>query len=42
MTSATPARDPYLVGLDLRGRKVVLIGAGTVVQRRLPPLLAAG
>ncbi|GAB3125919.1 uroporphyrinogen-III C-methyltransferase [Tsukamurella serpentis] len=34
--------DPYLVGLDLRGRRVVVVGAGTVVQRRLPVLLAAG
>ncbi|WP_345001952.1 precorrin-2 dehydrogenase/sirohydrochlorin ferrochelatase family protein, partial [Tsukamurella soli] len=34
--------DPYLVGLDLRGRRVVLVGAGSVVQRRLPLLLAAG
>ncbi|ADG78321.1 uroporphyrinogen-III C-methyltransferase OS=Tsukamurella paurometabola (strain ATCC 8368 / DSM/ CCUG 35730 / CIP 100753 / JCM 10117 / KCTC 9821 / NBRC 16120 / NCIMB 702349 / NCTC 13040) OX=521096 GN=Tpau_1703 PE=3 SV=1 [Tsukamurella paurometabola] len=42
MTDPGVARDPYLVGLDLRGRRVVLVGAGTVVQRRLPPLLAAG
>ncbi|WP_019203420.1 uroporphyrinogen-III C-methyltransferase [Tsukamurella sp. 1534] len=42
MTNPGAARDPYLVGLDLRGRRVVLVGAGTVVQRRLPPLLAAG
>ncbi|MDF0531606.1 uroporphyrinogen-III C-methyltransferase [Tsukamurella sp. 8F] len=34
--------DPYLVGLDLRGRRVVLVGGGSVVQRRLPLLLAAG
>lgn len=33
---------PYLVGLELRGRRVVLIGAGTVAQRRLGRLLAAG
>lgn len=35
-------RDPYLVGLDLRGRRVVLVGAGSVTQRRLPQFLAAG
>ncbi|MFN2494772.1 MAG: uroporphyrinogen-III C-methyltransferase [Pseudonocardiaceae bacterium] len=33
---------PYLVGLDLTGRRVVVIGAGTVAQRRLPRLVAAG
>lgn len=35
-------RRPYLVGLDLDGRLVVVIGAGTVVQRRLPLLVASG
>lgn len=33
---------PYLVGLDLTGRRVVVVGAGTVAQRRLPRLVAAG
>ena len=33
---------PYLVGLDLQGRRVVVVGAGTVAQRRLPRLVAAG
>ncbi|MGH3785261.1 MAG: uroporphyrinogen-III C-methyltransferase [Pseudonocardiaceae bacterium] len=33
---------PYLVGLDLAGRRVVVVGAGTVAQRRLPRLIAAG
>ncbi|HYZ36009.1 MAG TPA: uroporphyrinogen-III C-methyltransferase [Pseudonocardiaceae bacterium] len=33
---------PYLVGLDLTGRRVVVVGAGAVAQRRLPRLLAAG
>jgi uroporphyrin-III C-methyltransferase / precorrin-2 dehydrogenase / sirohydrochlorin ferrochelatase len=33
---------PYLVGLDLTGRRVVVVGGGTVVQRRLSGLLAAG
>lgn len=42
MNSHGAPHDPYLVGLDLRGRRVVVVGAGTVVQRRLPVLLAAG
>jgi uroporphyrin-III C-methyltransferase / precorrin-2 dehydrogenase / sirohydrochlorin ferrochelatase len=33
---------PYLAGLDLTGRRVVVVGAGTVAQRRLPRLIAAG
>lgn len=33
---------PYLVGLELRGRRVVVVGAGTVAQRRLSRLLATG
>lgn len=32
----------YLVGLDLAGRRVVVVGGGSVAQRRLPNLLAAG
>ncbi|MFC0315187.1 uroporphyrinogen-III C-methyltransferase [Gordonia phosphorivorans] len=32
----------YLAGLDLRGRKVVVVGGGSVAQRRLPNLIAAG
>jgi len=32
----------YLVGLALAGRRVVVVGGGTVAQRRLPGLLAAG
>jgi uroporphyrin-III C-methyltransferase/precorrin-2 dehydrogenase/sirohydrochlorin ferrochelatase len=32
----------YPVGLRLSGRRVVVLGAGTVVQRRLPALIAAG
>jgi uroporphyrin-III C-methyltransferase/precorrin-2 dehydrogenase/sirohydrochlorin ferrochelatase len=33
---------PYLVGLELAGRVVVVVGAGTVAQRRLPRLIATG
>ncbi|MPY84426.1 MAG: uroporphyrinogen-III C-methyltransferase [Actinophytocola sp.] len=32
----------YLAGLDLSGRPVVMIGGGTVAQRRLPRLVGAG
>lgn len=34
--------DAYLVGLRLSGRRVVVVGGGTVAQRRLPLLLANG
>lgn len=34
--------NPYLVGLRLAGKKVVVIGGGTVAQRRLPLLIASG
>ncbi|MCZ7413334.1 MULTISPECIES: uroporphyrinogen-III C-methyltransferase [unclassified Streptomyces] len=37
--SDTPA---YPVGLRLEGRRVVVLGGGTVAQRRLPALVAAG
>ncbi len=37
-----PQEQHYLAGLDLAGRKVVVVGGGTVAQRRLPRLLAAG
>ncbi|MGH3948475.1 MAG: uroporphyrinogen-III C-methyltransferase [Pseudonocardiaceae bacterium] len=36
------AEAHYLVGLDLTGRRVVVIGGGTVAQRRVPRLLGAG
>jgi len=36
------ADQHYLVGLDLRDRLVVVLGGGSVVQRRMPRLLAAG
>jgi uroporphyrin-III C-methyltransferase/precorrin-2 dehydrogenase/sirohydrochlorin ferrochelatase len=32
----------YLSGLDLNGRRVVVVGGGTVAQRRLPRLVSAG
>ncbi len=37
-----PGQAPYLVGLDLAGRKVVVVGGGSVAQRRLPLLVASG
>jgi uroporphyrin-III C-methyltransferase/precorrin-2 dehydrogenase/sirohydrochlorin ferrochelatase len=33
---------PYLAGLDLRDRRVVVVGGGSVAQRRLPTLLDVG
>ncbi|MEU8900187.1 uroporphyrinogen-III C-methyltransferase [Nocardia sp. NPDC048505] len=40
---SAPAGDPnYLVGLDLNGRRVVVVGGGTVAQRRLGLLIASG
>ncbi len=38
----TAGEQAYLVGLALAGRRVVVVGGGTVAQRRLPGLLAAG
>ncbi len=34
--------NAYLVGLRLAGRKVVVVGGGTVAQRRVPVLLSHG
>lgn len=34
--------EAYLLGLRLRGRRVAVIGGGTVAARRIPRLLAAG
>ncbi|MDV6014616.1 uroporphyrinogen-III C-methyltransferase [Haloechinothrix sp. LS1_15] len=36
------AEHHYLAGLDLTGRRVVVVGGGTVAQRRLPRLIGAG
>ena len=36
------AVDPYLSGLVLAGRRVVVVGGGTVAQRRITGLLTAG
>jgi uroporphyrin-III C-methyltransferase/precorrin-2 dehydrogenase/sirohydrochlorin ferrochelatase len=48
-TPESPERDAavgesghYLAGLDLVGRRVVVVGGGSVAQRRLPNLGAAG
>jgi uroporphyrin-III C-methyltransferase/precorrin-2 dehydrogenase/sirohydrochlorin ferrochelatase len=38
----TTPENPYLVGLRLAGKKVVVVGGGTVAQRRLPLLIASG
>lgn len=42
--SATPepAEHHYFAGLDLTGKRVVVVGAGTVAQRRVPRLINAG
>lgn len=37
-----PDSGHYLAGLDLRGRRVMLVGGGSVAQRRLPNLVSAG
>ena len=34
--------DPYLLGLRLHGRRVVVVGGGAVASRRVPSLLDAG
>ena len=36
------SESAYLVGLRLTGKKVVVVGGGTVAQRRLPLLIANG
>ena len=43
MTDHLPAQPPpYLAGLVLEGRRVVVVGGGHVAQRRVPALLASG
>jgi uroporphyrin-III C-methyltransferase/precorrin-2 dehydrogenase/sirohydrochlorin ferrochelatase len=39
---ATDDGQPYLLGLRLRGRRVVVAGGGAVASRRVPALLDAG
>src|ERR1700724_3042359 len=38
----TTPENPYLAGLRLTGKKVVVVGGGNVAQRRLPLLVASG
>ncbi|MFD4366572.1 uroporphyrinogen-III C-methyltransferase [Rhodococcus sp. NPDC058521] len=42
MSTAAGSESNYLVGLDLKGRRVVVVGGGTVAQRRLGLLVASG
>lgn len=42
MLTGMAQEEHYLVGLDLTGRRVVVVGGGTVAQRRLPRLVNAG
>src|SRR5215472_3079353 len=37
-----PSGQPYLLGLRLGGRRVVVIGGGSVAARRIPALLDCG
>src|SRR5690606_34008844 len=38
----TGVMAPYLLGLRLDGRRVLVVGGGRVAQRRIPAMLAAG
>ncbi|MFP5020619.1 uroporphyrinogen-III C-methyltransferase [Pseudonocardia phyllosphaerae] len=40
--SLSAQHEQYLVGLDLAGRRVVVVGGGQVAQRRVTRLIAAG
>jgi uroporphyrin-III C-methyltransferase / precorrin-2 dehydrogenase / sirohydrochlorin ferrochelatase len=42
MVTGTPMPDHYLAGLDLAGRRVVVVGGGSVAQRRVAGLIAVG
>jgi uroporphyrin-III C-methyltransferase / precorrin-2 dehydrogenase / sirohydrochlorin ferrochelatase len=42
VTGRQAADEAYLLGLRLRGRRVVVIGAGAVAARRVPRLLTVG
>ncbi|WP_305095184.1 uroporphyrinogen-III C-methyltransferase [Prescottella sp. R16] len=42
MSASAGTESSYLVGLDLRGRRVVVVGGGSVAQRRLGLLVASG
>ena len=47
MTTHSSAQHPsgehhYFAGLDLTGKRVVVVGAGGVAQRRVPRLIGAG
>ncbi len=42
MSAEANTEQHYLAGLDLVGRRVVVVGGGTVAQRRLPRLVGAG
>ena len=41
-TDSDATDSPYLVGLNLSGKRVVVLGGGTVAQRRLPLLIGSG
>lgn len=40
--TTAPDPHPYLAGLVLTGRRVVVVGGGHVAQRRVPALIASG
>ncbi|MFY9846757.1 MAG: NAD(P)-dependent oxidoreductase, partial [Trebonia sp.] len=42
MTGRQAADEAYLLGLRLRGRRVLVAGGGSVAARRVPRLLTAG
>lgn len=42
MSATVGSESAYLVGLNLAGRRVVVVGGGSVAQRRLPLLIESG